>query len=88
MSGMTGLVETAACASCGALANVKRIRVKYEGQWVPQLWCEPCRRAKLVRQSDKAGGARRSTTGLRAGLVVLGALLVTGLVMGALRVLA
>ena len=85
---MTGFTDTESCTSCGVSSNVKTVDVNHKGQWVSQAWCEPCRRAKLVRQRKTAERRGWTTGAVRVTLAVVTMTILVALVLGALRLAA
>lgn len=51
---MARLAETDRCTRCGARDDVRDVKYVRAGMHLTEPWCQPCRRAKLVR-ADKAG---------------------------------
>ena len=78
MSVMTDFLAAEACARCRSLDGVRTVKYVRSGQSLTEPWCQPCRRAKLVR-TDKAGEDPNTARGWKApvilALAVLGALL-------------
>lgn len=89
MSGMPSYGKTDTCARCGSSNDVRVAKYVRGGQHLTELWCQPCRRSKLVPRTGKAGREPEATKAIMR--IALAALVIgsgAALSMWAFRLLA